>query len=51
HKYRNSQDVSAWLYYWPVMYTILQEMDYLIHDKLPSPLLDSDRKLLNWLSL
>ncbi|KAI7901586.1 uncharacterized protein BX663DRAFT_419526, partial [Cokeromyces recurvatus] len=35
HKYQNSQDISAWLYCWPVMCTIIQEMDYLIHDKLP----------------
>ncbi|KAI7899740.1 uncharacterized protein BX663DRAFT_520269 [Cokeromyces recurvatus] len=44
HKHRNSQDVSAWLYCWPVMCTILQEMDYLMHNKLPSPLLDPCRK-------
>ncbi|KAI7905859.1 uncharacterized protein BX663DRAFT_558458 [Cokeromyces recurvatus] len=51
HKHRNSQDVSAWFYRWPVMCTILQEIDYLMHDKLPPPLLDPGRKLLNWLSL
>ncbi|KAI7907683.1 uncharacterized protein BX663DRAFT_528432 [Cokeromyces recurvatus] len=38
-------------YRWPVMCTILQEMGYLMHDKLPPPLLDPGRKLLNWLSL
>ncbi|KAI7906122.1 uncharacterized protein BX663DRAFT_498912, partial [Cokeromyces recurvatus] len=44
HKHRNSQDVSAWFYRWPVMCTILQEIDYLMHDKLPPPLLDPGRK-------
>ncbi|KAI7899770.1 uncharacterized protein BX663DRAFT_537910 [Cokeromyces recurvatus] len=44
HKLRNSQDVSAWLYRWPVMCTILHEMDYLMHDKLPPPLFDPGRK-------
>ncbi|KAI7904435.1 uncharacterized protein BX663DRAFT_530474 [Cokeromyces recurvatus] len=50
--YQNFQDISAWLYRWPVMCTISQEMDYLIHDKLPPPpLLDPGKKLLDWLSL
>ncbi|KAI7900477.1 uncharacterized protein BX663DRAFT_517791 [Cokeromyces recurvatus] len=40
-----------YFYRWPVMCTLLPEMDYLMHDKLPPPLLDPGRKLLNWLSL
>ncbi|KAI7902340.1 uncharacterized protein BX663DRAFT_510788 [Cokeromyces recurvatus] len=37
HKYRNSQDVSVWFYRWPVMCTILQKMDCLLHNELTPP--------------
>jgi hypothetical protein len=48
-KPRDPQDASAWSYRWPVICILLQELDYLIHDKLPPSPVNPGRKLLEWL--
>ena len=40
----------SWFTLWPILYTILHELDYYFHDEYPPPPVDPGVKLLNWLS-
>ncbi|KAG1469588.1 hypothetical protein G6F56_003172 [Rhizopus delemar] len=40
----------SWFTLWPILCTILQELDYYFHDECPPPPVDPGVKLLNWLS-
>jgi hypothetical protein len=42
-------DCRSWITIWPVICTILHELDYYFHDELPPPPIDPVLKLLNWL--
>ncbi|KAI9256995.1 hypothetical protein EDC94DRAFT_661322 [Helicostylum pulchrum] len=43
-------DSHSWFTIWPILCTILHELDYYFHDDYPPPLIDPGVKLLNWLS-
>ncbi|KAG1471174.1 hypothetical protein G6F56_002274 [Rhizopus delemar] len=40
----------SWFTLWPILFTILHELDYYFHDECPPPPVDPGVKLLNWLS-
>ncbi|KAG1473597.1 hypothetical protein G6F56_000868 [Rhizopus delemar] len=40
----------SWFTLWPILCTILHELDYYFHDECPPPPVDPGVKLLNWLS-
>ncbi|CEP20197.1 hypothetical protein [Parasitella parasitica] len=49
HKPRPT-DHHNWVVLWPILCTILHELDYYFHDECPPPPVDPGAKLLNWLS-
>ncbi|CEP20125.1 hypothetical protein [Parasitella parasitica] len=49
HKPRPT-DHHNWVVLWPILYTILHELDYYFHDECPPPPVNPGAKLLNWLS-
>lgn len=49
HKFRCRSDCLSWFTLWPILCTILCELDYYFHGKYPPPPVDPGRKLLNWL--
>ncbi|KAG0980959.1 hypothetical protein G6F29_007434 [Rhizopus arrhizus] len=49
HKPRPTASHS-WFILWPILCTILHELDYYFHDECPPPPVDPGVKLLNWLS-
>ncbi|CEP12244.1 hypothetical protein [Parasitella parasitica] len=49
HKPRPS-DHHNWVVLWPILCTILHELDCYFHDECPPPPVDPGAKLLNWLS-
>ncbi|KAI9483403.1 MAG: hypothetical protein EXX96DRAFT_478968, partial [Benjaminiella poitrasii] len=50
NKPRLPQSIFIWFIHWPIICTILHELDYLIHDKFPSLPFQPGRKLLDCLS-